>query len=78
MSYEDIDDLMQEAYFGLMAAVRGYGLGEIPQTTPPPLAYTAFCPLKVNTILNKKRWQNKPQTAQKGAHHFLHFVCAQK
>ena len=31
MSNEDIDDLMQEAYFGLMAAVRGYGLGEIPQ-----------------------------------------------
>ena len=47
MSNEDIDDLMQEAYFGLMAAVRGYGLGEIPQTTPPPLAYMAFYPLKV-------------------------------
>ena len=31
MSYEDIDDLMQEAYFGLMAAVRGYGLGEFPK-----------------------------------------------
>ena len=28
MSYEDIDDLMQEAYFGLMAAVRGYRSGE--------------------------------------------------
>ena len=27
-AYEDIDDLMQEAYFGLMAAVRGYRPGE--------------------------------------------------
>ena len=46
MSYEDIDDLMQEAYFGLMAAVRGYGLGRNSPNDPATAGIYGILSLK--------------------------------